>query len=626
MKKRDITAPPFCVTANYPMPNRALVKKKYRADFDQRVLALKSVLVDGNTIQRAAKAFGVDRTTLADMVATAPTAGPDGKPYGYRVCIPWYRKTEPDIDGATVPSASSPNAFARVLAALPDLKQLVGEFRGKLPAHNDPSPKFEVFFRKFIALLKSKHLECHYPLNTADRGRRALQNWIKRRRAELRDSQMGDNEDVVYTLTRLDQLLKLQPLDRLEADGHKIDNDWYALVPTKDGQWTTELVSAIWILAIIDAVSLVVFPCTLVIGPSYDRYDLLETYANTMKPWEPRDLIVPNLHYVPDAWMPTMVNGHGEIYRQASTAIDNFLAHKAKITTENLGDHQLGVVNLGYPHVPQGRPNIEALFKRLEEAVLRLIAGGFRPAKHRGEKKQAVSTKSAKDYPVDVEALKDLLDVEISAYNVTPHPALQNRTPREVFESHIDGGMWTTQSFLTVEDATELLVLHETVTIRGNKSKGLLPHVKYRHAKYRARKLNDRYDLVGKSFKASIHSHAAHQMSLWDSDGNLFVVLEALRPWCAPHSLQQREAVLKCCSRGLLHIEGTESALEAYHDFVRAKASELQWATDAYLRDNLQKTQATPSPAKAPPLSHLNSLAGLAPRAGRVDLRPRRKP
>jgi putative transposase len=607
------------------MPSRDFVKKKHLAKFDQRVLALSAVL-DGASIQRAANAYGVDRTTLTTMVETVATLAPDGRPFGYRVCIPWYRVAESDVTQVEVPLASSPNAFSRLLAALPNLKELVHSFKGKLPAHNEPSAKFEVFFRKFVAYLKNKELECHYPLNSTDRGRRALQNWIKRERKEIRDLQMGDNEDLAYTLTRLDQLLKLQPLDRVELDGHKTDCDWHAQIPTRDGKWTTELVSAIWILAAIDVVSLVAFPCTLVIGPSYDRYDVLETFANTLRPWEPRNLIVPDLRYAPDAWMPTMGRVAGDVYRPASTAIDNFLAHKAKITTENIGDHQLGVVNLGFPYVPEGRPNIEAFFKRLEDAVLRQLAGGFRPLNERNGKKQAVSTKAAKTYPVNAEALRDLIDVEISAYNVTPHPALQHRTPREVFESHIHDGMWTTQSFLTAEDTAELLVLHKEVTIRGNRRKGVLPYVKYQHAKYRSRKLNNRYDLVGRTFWASIHSHSAHQISLWDDDGNLLVVLQALRPWGVPHSLQQRSAVLKCTKRGLLNIEGTDDALAAYHEFVRTKASEIQWATDAYLKEGLKQTQHATKQAKPSLLDQLNSLSGLAPRAGHVDLRQRRKP
>lgn len=622
--KNDIAAPSVCVASTYPKPSRDFVKKKYLADFDKRVLALSAVL-DGASIQQAAKANGVDRTTLTAMTEAVTKIAPDGKPFGYRVCIPWYRVTDSEVSQAEVPLASCAGAFTQLLVALPELKAFVLSFKGKLPSHNNPSPKFDVFFKKFVSHLKGKRLECHYPLNCGDSGRRALLNWIKREREALLDLHVAENEDVDFTLTRVDQLFKLQPLDRVEVDGHIIDVEWHAQVPTRDGKWTSEQISGIWILVGIDVVSQAAFPCTLVIGPAYDRYDLLDAFANTLRPWKPRELIVPTLQYAFGAWMPTMARDAAGVYRPALVAVDNALAHKAMMVTENFGDHQLGVINLGFPHVPEGRPYIEAFFKRLEAAVLRLLAGGFRPGKERGAKKKKVSTKSAKNHPVNIEALRDLMDVEISSYNVTPHPALQNRTPREVFEGHIDDGMWTTQSFLTTEDAAELLVLHLNVTIRGDKRKGVIPYVKFQHARYRSSKLTHRWDLVGKTFRASIASDSAHQMSLWDDDGNLFVVLRALRPWGIPHSLQQRSAILKCTKRGLLSIEGTDDALAAYHAFVRTKASEIQWAADAYVKEGLKETQQAPAQAKPSLLDHLDSLSGLAPRAGRVDLRQRRK-
>jgi len=622
--KNDIAAPSVCVASTYPKPSRDFVKKKYLADFDKRVLALSAVL-DGASIQQAAKANGVDRTTLTAMTEAVTKIATDGKPFGYRVCIPWYRVTDSEVSQAEVPLASCAGAFTQLLVALPELKAFVLSFKGKLPSHNNPSPKFDVFFKKFVSHLKGKRLECHYPLNCGDSGRRALLTWIKREREALLDLHVAENEDVDFTLTRVDQLFKLQPLDRVEVDGHIIDVEWHAQVPTRDGKWTSEQISGIWILVGIDVVSQAAFPCTLVIGPAYDRYDLLDAFANTLRPWKPRELIVPTLQYAFGAWMPTMARDAAGVYRPALVAVDNALAHKAMMVTENFGDHQLGVINLGFPHVPEGRPYIEAFFKRLEAAVLRLLAGGFRPGKERGAKKKKVSAKSAKNHPVNIEALRDLMDVEISSYNVTPHPALQNRTPREVFEGHIDDGMWTTQSFLTTEDAAELLVLHLNVTIRGDKRKGVIPYVKFQHARYRSSKLTHRWDLVGKTFRASIASDSAHQMSLWDDDGNLFVVLRALRPWGIPHSLQQRSAILKCTKRGLLSIEGTDDALAAYHAFVRTKASEIQWAADAYVKEGLKETQQAPAQAKPSLLDHLDSLSGLAPRAGRVDLRQRRK-
>ena len=243
----------------------------------------------------------------------------------------------------------------------------------------------------------------------------------------------------------------------------------------------------------------------------------------------------------------------------------------------------------------------------------------------RDGKKIRVSDKSGGDYPVFIDALRDLADVETAAYNITPHPSRQNRTPKEVFEAHLNAGLWTTQSAHTERHARELLAIHTKVTIRGNKNKGVLPHVKSDYGKYRSKSLNNRYDLVGKTFKATIYADQAHQMHLWDEKGNLFVLLHAVRPWQTPHTLRQRVEICKCVRHGLFSIEGTDSAVSVYHDYVRAKAAELQWATDAYVRNNLHDTHVAAASVKPVPFSHLTSLADSKPLGGPVDLRPRRK-
>jgi hypothetical protein len=622
--KIEISLPAGTEITRWVMPDRQQVKERYREAFDKRVLALRAV-IGGSAISAASLQFGVDRTTLTEMLRQASLPAADGKALGFRVCIPWYRKQEATVRTSEVPSGARPHVFGGLLRALPELARLITSYKDRLPTHNRPSPKFDALFRKFKKVLKDSRHELSYPLNTRDQGRRALQNWIKRQRTHLRDLKMADNDDHGASVTRLDHIFQLQPLDRVEFDGHHIDNDWHALVPTRDGQWTTALVSKIWLLAIIDVVSLVVLACTLVIGEAYDTFDVMETFAKALTPWKPRELIVPKMQYASNAWMPSMVETPGQILRTVSVALDNAWAHRAIAATENLGDHLLGVVNLGYPHVPEGRPNVEAFFKRMEDRVLRFIAGGYRPAKGLGDEKENVSGKLGKDYPVDTEALNDLVDVAVSAYNTTPHPALQNRTPREVYESHLRDGIWTIQSGTTREDASELLTLHFHVTIRGSKPKGVLPHVRCEGARYRSRKLNARYDLIGKAFRATVHWQSAHQIALWDDDGNLFVVLEALRPWHTPHSLRLRKTVLRHRRSGLIEIEGAQDAVDAYNQFVRTKASELQWATDEYLKLNLQKSPSRLDSAPKSPYAHLDTLAGLKPRVGSVDLTSRGK-
>jgi len=619
-----INVPPVSETSTYPRPQEASVPEAILPKYKKRSLALTAVF-GGASIQETSAHFEVDRTTLTRMVKTAPQIAPDGKPYGYRVCIPYLRIQQPQHDAKTMPASARANAFNHLLAVHPELSALITKFTGPLPTHNSPSPKFENLFREFKKFLKRKDLSLFYPLNSPNEGRRGLLNWLKRYRRALKDSEMSVNEDGSFTITRFDQVFVLRPLARVEFDEHKIDNDSYGYVPTPDGTWVCKKLSAIWILASLDVCSLCAFPPHVIVSKSYDFVDVLEALSNLLKPWKKRDLIVPNLKYPANAWMPTMVEHYENILRVASLAIDNAFAHNAKITTNNLGEHLLGVVNLGYPGVPEGRPNIEAYFKRIKHAVLNFIAGGSKPANSRGGEKVQVSDKSGSDYPVFIDALRDLVEVETAAYNVTPHPSLQNRTPKEVFEAHLKAGMWTTQSALTERHAREILAIHMNVTIRGNKDESVLPHVKSDYGRYRAKSLNKRYDLCGKTFRATIYADEAHHMHLWDENGNLFVLLRALRPWKMPHTLKQRVEISKCIRAGLLTIEGTDDAIAAYHDYVRVKAAELQWATDAYVRNNLHGTHAAAPSVKPTPFSHLTSLADLKPLGGPVDLRPRRK-
>lgn len=623
--KNDFNIPPDSEILTWPTPDRGSVPKDYQTDFDQRVLALKAV-IKGASVLAAAKLYGVDRSTLTDMAIAAPELADDGKPFGFRVCVPWFRRAAPQPQSTEIPLASGPHAFAQLVLAVPAVRELLTAYKGGLPAHNQRCSEFETLFRRFKKVLKDAALDHAYPLNSSDKGRRALQNWFKRLRKQLLDLGMDGPEDDA-SMTRLEHLFPLKPMDRVEFDGHQTDVEWRALVPTREGQWAIALISCVWLLVIIDAVSLVVLAWTLVVGKNYNRFDVLRTFAKAITPWVPRQLIVPGLHYVPGAWMPSMVTEIEDLMRAASVAMDNHMAHLAKLTTENLGDHQLGIVNLGYSGVPQGRPNVEGFFKRIEDCILRFIAGGFRPPRELGEGKRKVSRLSPSDHPVDLEALEDLLDVVISAYNITEHGGLQGRSPKEVFDAHVTNGGWTTRSTLTSGDAVDLITIRVEVTIRGSKKEGVLPVVNYEGARYRAVKMNTRWDLIGNTFKATLPFNDIRTMSLWDENGDLFVVLQALPPYSGTaHSLDQRKKSIHWRNRGLYEIPVGGDAIIAYLACVRDKASQLQWATDEFVRINAADPNAfaTPRP-HASTYQVTDTLAGLAPRGGHVGLTSRRK-
>jgi hypothetical protein len=624
--RHEFSFPPDSEILAWPRPDRKTILKKHQADFDKRVAALTAV-VKGSSVQAAASLHGVDRTTLTQMAQAAPELAEDGKPYGFRVCVPWFRRAVAQPTKIEVPLVAAPHAFTQLVLALEAVRNLLINYQGGLPARHQRCSAFEMLFRQFKKILRDASLDHAFPLNTPDKGRRALQNWIQRRQKHLLDLGMTVDGDDGISATRLEQFFTLKPLDRGEFDAHRTDVDWHAMVPTPDGMWKVVLISTIWLLVLIDVVSLVVYAWMLVVGKGYNQLDQLRTYAKALTPWSPRTLIVPGMRYAPGAWMPGMVDDSGQIRRLVTAAMDNAMAHVAKLATASLGEFQLGVVNLGFANVPEGRPNVEAFFKLIEDRVLRFIAGGFRPPKELEDSKQKVSKLSPTDHPVDLEALEDLLDVIISAYHVTEHLGLQGRTPKEVFQSHVENDGWTTRSSLTASDAIDLLTIRVDVTVRGSKGDKVLPHVNYEGARYRSPKLNARWDLIGTTFKASLPFGDIRAMSLFDDKGDLFVVLRSLPPWAAPHTLEQRRKAIHWRNRGLFEIPESGDALAAYHTCVRANAGKLQWAADLFVKENLGgAANSLPEPRSRPStFQPVDTLAGLAPRGGYVGLTTRRK-
>jgi putative transposase len=555
-----------------------------RKVYEARRDALQAVL-GGSSVATAGSLYQVTRTCLSEMIEAALDLAPDGKPHGFRVCIPYYRSGLATAAPASVgPIEAGPHSFGRLLATHDSVEKLIGNFSGLLPKHNAPSPKFDAFFKKFKKELERLGLGDAYPLSSPDKGRRAVIECIKRlRKHALCEATNAQGEDAeTEEITKLSQIFGLAPLDRAEADGHKIDVEWHARVPTLDGGFTIVPVSRIWLLGMIDDISRVVYGVTLVIGLAYSHFDILELHAKVLTPWVPRELVVPNLAYAPGSWMPQASSSI--VFRPVSEAQDNAMAHHALRARDNVARKFLGVLNLGRPHLPEDRPNIEAFFKILEERLLRKIPGGFRPGDSRTDPVATTPHNSA-SHPIDIVALEDLLDVWVSAYNVTPHLGLQNRTPREVFEAHTQTGLWTTQSSLTADDAAGLMTIHIKVTIRGAKASRKLPHVSWEHGTYRSPKLYGRWDLIGTQFDAIVNLGEMRTMTLLDPrTATPFVVLHVLAPYAAsPHDYHMRRRVAQWRDRaGTKHDVG-DDAVAAYMAYVRSNAAEMRWAADAFV-------------------------------------------
>ena len=587
---------------------------------DRRIKGLDAVLL-GATVSAAARNHRIDRKTLARMIDNAiKRCEITGQMIGYQACIPQKRFAERAPRHAVVPAKAHAFAFEQVLAALPEVRKLVEAFKGVLPSRQRASPAFNRLYASIAKHLRDKGHADAYPLNTVDGGRRALQACLRRLQGK-RQAEHAAEQPETPSVTRIEHLFALQPFDRIEMDEHKIDVDTWMAMPLANGTYRLERVRQIWLLVIVDVVSGAILAWLLVVGRKYHRLDVLSLFAMALTPWQPRELLSPDMRYSPRAWMPSCDLQDGLVARSLMAALDNDSSHLAKMSLENLVDFHLGVLHYGRSGMGEGRPHIEALFKVIENELLRYIAGGFVPETSQGAQ-FATSTLQGDRYPLIVEFMEDLIDTYVSASNVTSRSTREPRSPKEIVQDYLSSGglLWRCPG--SDEHARRLTVRRMEVTIKGSKKSGVPPLVYQDYARYRSPQLTSQYQLIGSTFSASYENPKdIREMTLWDRAGKRVMTLEALAPYSGvPHSLAQR--IRAAAWNRNPEARTDENALiqdniVAYHAGVREVAAKMNWASGLVLSGEVP---AIPRPAPTP-RDTPSPLAGLRPPAGRFQLR-----
>lgn len=603
-----------------PKPSRACFEDAEWEPIERRIQALDAVLA-GATVSAAATKHHIDRKTLVRMIKNAiKRCDITGRLIGYQACIPQKRFAERAPRQAVVPAKAHAFAFEQVLAALPEVRKLVETFKGVLPSRQRASPAFNRLYASIATHLRDKGYGDAYPLNTVDGGRRALQACLRRLQGRLQAEQAAEQPEAP-SATRIEHLFALQPFDRIEMDEHRIDvNAWMAM-PLADGTYRLERVQQIWLLVIVDVVSGAILAWLLVVGRKYHRLDVLSLFAKALTPWQPRELLLPDMRYSPRAWMPSCDLQDGLVVRSLMAALDNDSSHLAKMSLDNLVDFHLGVLHYGRSGMGEGRPHVEALFKVIENELLRYIAGGFVPDTPQGSK-YATSTLQGDRYPLIVEFMEDLIDTYVSASNVTSRSTREPRSPKQIVQDYLSSGglLWRCPG--SDEHARSLTVRRMEVTIRGSEKSGVPPLVYQDYARYRSPQLTGQYKLIGSKFAATYEDpDDIREMTLWNREGKRVMTLHALAPYSGvPHSLAQR--IRAAAWNRNLEARTDENALiqdniVAYHAGVREAAAKMTWASGLILSGEVP---ALPRPAPQPRETSA-PLAGLRPPTGRFPLR-----
>lgn len=589
-----------------PEPHRALYEARCAAVID---------VAGGVPVTTAGRHHIVDPRTVGRDCEIAMEMALDGLRVGFRACIPFkHRCPKPLPSGVCAdpqPILKGPHAFSRLLVACTKIKKLVEEYKGALPDGERKVRTFDRLVDQMHAAARAQFGGQGYPFTAKDEGRRALLSYLKRIRQARLSVGAADVEDSEPNVTRFSQIFHLAPLDRIEFDAHKIDTDWVFAIEAPNGKCALRRIECVTLLAAICASSRYLLAYVLVLG-TYNRLDVLSLFHKVLSPWQPRELIVPDMYYPEGAQLGLPINDQGAGPRGIVIAGDNALAHHADVCIDGLVNHHRGILNFGPAHTPEVRPIIEAFFRLLEQGALRQLAGAFQP-ETRSNSKTRTSFLRAEDHPFHHEGMADLMDVVAAGYNVTPHAGLGERTPASVLNTHLASG-WSWYCSDTRTDASKLTTVRFPAKIRGEASIGRLPFIQYYDVHYRSQKLNGRRDLVGRSLTAEANlQDLRHIVLLSEDDGTPWSRLTALPPWDrSPHDLHLRQQIMRARRRKLLEIVGSRDAIESYHNLTREQALRGTAPPDLYARVDAHFRPAAVSTADA------SAASAVVPRRGRT--------
>jgi putative transposase len=560
-----------------PRPDEASVRQEDRDKYRARVAALDSVL-DGTTVQDACRRWGVPRNTMDRVLHSARSFDEAHNRIGYRACVPHMRFCRSGPNEVIVPESAHAFAFDAVLSAVPNLQKLVDGYRGSLPTKTKRSPPFNRLHGQVVRVLDQLGYSTMYPLNTSDRGRRRLIEYIKRLRGARGAEEAADvPEDP--SATRIEHLFPIRPFDRVEYDEHAIDIDAWVAMPMADGTYRFEKISRMWLLVVIDVGSGAILGWRLVMGRKYDRYEVLALFAEVMQPHVPRELSQSEIQYSPNAWVPSMYLTDNTVMRSIMVAMDNDSSHLAKQTVDNLMDHHMGILHFGRSGMGEGRPYIEAFFKRIEDGLFRYVAGGYSPATAVNEK-QITSYLDGKSHPILLEVFGDLVDTYVTAHNVTSRSTREPRSPKRLIDEHLAAGAWVWHPPTADRQVRQMTVVRMRVTVRGSQKNGVPPTVYLDHARYRSPKLSGQWSLIGTSFDATYEDwQDVRKLTLWKG-GERVVTLHAMAPYAAcAHTLSVRLRAARWAKHPAAREQedfDIKDNVQAYHAAVRNAADGIQ--------------------------------------------------
>lgn len=591
-----------------PIADDALSPEK-RELLRRRCKAVKLYVETDRTLDAIRNDTDISDDELRRLVKRCFRLDADGEPNGFKALLPGFRLQEytrhkPESINDDKPGKHA-GKFGALLAKHPELKKFIEKKAlGKKTEFGPPEKNASVatVHRQFLKKLRKLGIKSdQYPFNSKSKGYDALRRYINSLcdghvSAFAKNRSMSRGRHVQGDPSTARRQITQRPYERVELDAHTEDCHLVVDIPTQQGVLIPVPMERLSLVAVVDRASRACLGYEIGFGRSYNSDDVDAALTNSIMPWQPRQLTIPDLAYASGAGLPSGVISECAWRLWNLTAMDNAWSHFSLNTKDQLVRKVRSAINYGEIETPAARDIVERFFGTLAPYMHRLPST---TGSNSQDARRTDSEGNAVRYKVSFEDMLQVMDVIIANYNVTPHQGLPGQlSPFQYLRASLSQGDMPRHVF--AEDRTEFSLswMRVPLTVRGNLKKGKRPYVQFKNAIYTNPIIADTPSLIGEGIIGEINRRDARTMRIYLLSGESLGVAEAMGTWgLHPHTLRQRELLTKRHIMRHLALEAEDytDPVDAWLKHLAVKAKESKKAAAQYAEIVYSLGQDTPS-------------------------------
>jgi putative transposase len=564
-----------------------------RAQYLAREDALRRYIA-GESIALIHKSTSIARGQLYRLLKRCLAKHPDGRIFGFRGLLSYHRvkgydRRKPVLATASPAAGGSSGAMTQLLDRFVMLRSLIERAIRNHTVTISASGRLQglrSLHKAFLAECTELGIAPHqYPFNRLQEGKRSLaqvtknimdtsfQSAARAAGAERIAPPWHDGKHSKDTSPAT-----LRPFEVAEFDGHKLDIRLRVRLEDPFGLTYDLELRRVWILVVLDVCTRAVLGWNVVLAPEYDRYDVIKTMQNALKPRARRShFSISKLTYQTGAGfvsqsVPVTAHACWDWLR-----LDNARANLAADTLNALCDFLGCNVDAGPVREPNERPYIERFFGTIGEALSHRLPGS---TGHSADdvRRRLSDPGGDTELLVTFPELEELLDVTIANYNGTAHSAIPGRSPLEAMRYFVLGKRSPLRHLPEVRRRDLFLMqpAYECI-VRGSKASGKRPHISFYGSRYSSLVLSQAAHLVGSKIHVYFDPLDLRLLQAFLPNGAELGPLTANAPWHhTAHSLRLRREILRLKRRGDLTYGDSDDPVAAYLENKRKQSSKKQ--------------------------------------------------